>query len=135
MTQTASAQAPLFLNGFRPSGHSHRAELMLCLLKLPYEFRHVDLPSSAHKSQDFLKLDPFGTVPVLQDGDCVVPDSVAILTYLATRYDPAGLWLPTGAVAAAAVQRWLSVAFAAIGAWLRRMEALPGFLPMPGRTP
>ncbi|HWK46707.1 MAG TPA: glutathione S-transferase [Stellaceae bacterium] len=98
------------LHGFKPSGHSHRAELMLRLLDLSYEFNTVDLRGGAQRTPTFLAMNPFGTVPVLEDGDIVVADSVAILVYLATRYDPARRWLPTDPVQAAKVQRWLSVA-------------------------
>ncbi|MBC7683011.1 MAG: glutathione S-transferase, partial [Ferruginibacter sp.] len=45
-----------------------------------------------------------------QDGDVTLADSNAILVYLANRYAPPGVWLPTEPVAAAQVQRWLSVA-------------------------
>jgi len=96
--------------GFPPSGHSHRAELMLSLLDLPYEFRYVDLRAGAQKRPEFLTLNPFHTVPVIKDGDIVIADSVAILVYLASRYDPARRWLPTDPVIAAQIQRWLSVA-------------------------
>jgi glutathione S-transferase len=100
----------ILLHGFKLSGHSHRAELMLNLLGLPYEFRTVDLRAGVQKTPEFMALNPFGTVPVLEDGDIVIADSVAILVYLATRYDPDRRWLPADAVEAARVQRWLSVA-------------------------
>ena len=102
--------ATIVLHGFRPSGHSHRAELTLNLLGLPYEFRLVDLAKGAQRSAEFLALNPFGTVPVIEDGDVVIADSVAILVYLASRYDPERRWLPSDPVEAAQVQRWLSVA-------------------------
>ncbi|BAM87903.1 putative glutathione S-transferase GstA-like protein [Bradyrhizobium oligotrophicum S58] len=92
------------------SGHSHRARLMLSLLGLPCEFVDVDLKGGAHKQPDFLALNPFGQVPVLVDGDAVVPDSNAILVYLATRYDASGRWLPRDPLGQAQVQRWLSAA-------------------------
>jgi glutathione S-transferase len=47
---------------------------------------------------------------VLQDGDLTLADSNAILVYLAKRYAPGGQWLPEEPVAAARVQRWLSIA-------------------------
>ncbi len=100
----------LTLYGFPLSGHSHRAELMLRLLGLPFDARTVDLRAGEQKQPAFLALNPFGTVPVLADGDAVIADSVAILVYLATRYDARRQWLPTDAVWAAQVQRWLSVA-------------------------
>lgn len=107
MTKPAT---PIILHGFTLSGHSHRAELMLRLLQLPYEFRPVDLAGGEQKGAAFLRLNPFGTVPVIEDGGTVVADSVAILVYLASKYDPARSWLPIDPARAAEVQRWLSVA-------------------------
>ena len=100
----------LRLYWFPLSGHSHRAELMLSLLGLTFEKVVVNLPEREQKQADFLAKNPFGQVPVLEDGDVTVADSTAILVYLAKRYDPAGRWLPQDAVGAAEVQRWLSVA-------------------------
>jgi glutathione S-transferase len=101
---------PILLYGFAKSGHSHRAELMLRLLELPFERREVDLLGGEQRGEPFLKLNPFGTVPVVDDNGEIVADSCAILVYLATRYDSSGLWLPKDAYGAAQVQRWLSVA-------------------------
>ena len=92
------------------SGHAHRVALMLSLLKLPFERVDVDLFKGAHKTPDFLAKNPFGQIPVIEDGDVVLPDSNAILTYLALKYDPGRTWLPRDPEAAAQVQRWLSVA-------------------------
>ena len=101
---------PIILHGFKKSGNSHRAELMLRLLDLPFEFREVDLARGEQKTEAFRKLNIFGQVPVIDDGGVIVADSSAILVYLARKYDPAGLWLPEDAEAAARIQRWLSVA-------------------------
>lgn len=98
------------LHSFALSGHSHRAALFLSLLKLPYEDAPVDLKNGAHKTPEFLAMNPFGQVPVLEDGSTVVFDSNAILVYLAQTYDPARTWYPQDPVAAARVQQWLSVA-------------------------
>lgn len=92
------------------SGHAHRVELLLTLLGLPFEPVDVDLAHGAHKTPDFLARNPFGQVPVIEDGDVTLADSNAIIVYLATRYDASRRWLPTDAVAAARVQQWLSVA-------------------------
>lgn len=94
---------------FHLSGHSHRVRLFLSLLGVPYEEVEVDLAAGAHKRPDFLKLNPFGQVPVLEDGDVVIADSNAILVYLAKKYGRKD-WLPEDPAAAASVQRWLSVA-------------------------
>lgn len=91
------------------SGHAHRARLFLSLVGADCEIVEVDLAAGAHKTPDFLLLNPFGQVPVLVDGDVVVPDSNAILVYVAKTLGRTD-WLPEDALAAARVQRWLSVA-------------------------
>lgn len=97
---------------FPLSGHSHRAELFISLLGLPCQLIDVDLANGQQKTQAFLALNPFGQIPVLEDGDIVIADSNAILVYLASRYGRSGAvdWLPVDPVGAAQVQRWLSVA-------------------------
>lgn len=101
---------PIKLYRFPLSGHSHRVELMLSLLQLPHELVLVDLKKGAHKQPEFLALNPFGQVPVLDDNGTILADSNAMLVYLAQRYDDSGRWLPRDALTGAQVQRWLSVA-------------------------
>ncbi|GJE26935.1 glutathione S-transferase family protein [Methylobacterium organophilum] len=91
------------------SGHAHRARLFLSLLGLAYERVEVDVAAGAHKAPAFLRINPFGQVPVLDDDGTVVPDSNAILVYLARKLGRTD-WLPEDPVGAARVQRWLSVA-------------------------
>ncbi len=100
---------PIKFYRFTLSGHSHRAELFLSLLGLPVEPIDVDLAGGEQKRPAYLAMNCFGQVPVIQDGDVTVPDSNAILVYLASRYGN-GRWLPTDPLGAARVQRWLSVA-------------------------
>ena len=95
---------------FALSGHCHRAELMLSLLGLPYEAIDVDLRAKEQKTAEFLRRNPLGLVPVIEDGATTVADSNAILVYLATRYDSTGRWYPREAAASARVQQWLSLA-------------------------
>lgn len=91
------------------SGHSHRVVLFASLLGVPHELVEVDLKAGAHKRPEFLALNPFGQVPVLDDDGVVVADSNAILVYLARKAGRSD-WLPDDPAGAAAVQRWLSVA-------------------------
>ncbi|MCG5479799.1 glutathione S-transferase family protein [Sinorhizobium alkalisoli] len=91
------------------SGHAHRARLFLSLLGIEHELVLVDLARKEHKEPDFLALNPFGQVPVLDDGGVIVCDSNAILVYLAKKTGRTD-WLPEDHVGAAAAQRWLSVA-------------------------
>jgi glutathione S-transferase len=97
------------LHRFALSGHCHRVELFLSLLGLQHELVDVDLAKKEHKSPAFLAMNPFGQVPVLQDGDVTLADSNAILVYLEAKYAP-GRWMPRDPLGAARVQRWFSVA-------------------------
>ena len=97
------------LYSFLLSGHSHRVRLFLSLLGVDYEEVEVNLREGAHKRPEFLELNAFGQVPVLDDDGIVVPDANAILVYLAKKFGRTD-WLPEDAAGAAAVQRWLSVA-------------------------
>jgi len=96
------------LYGTEFSGHVHRVVLLLRMLEIP--FRFVSAPDEVRRSPEFLRLNPLGQIPVLEDGSLVLADSNAILVYLARRYAPGGTWMPEEALAASRVQRWLSIA-------------------------
>jgi len=102
--------APLIVHGTALSGHTHRVLNFLGLLGLPH--RLVDSPAAVRRTPEFLALNPLAQIPVLQDGDTVIADSTAILVYLARRHPAGAAWLPLpdDPVAAARVQRWLSIA-------------------------
>lgn len=91
------------------SGHAHRAHLFLSLIGADFELVEVDLMAGEHKTPEFLKLNPFGQVPVLEDDGVIVSDSNGIMVYLARKFGKTD-WLPEGVIEAAQVQRWLSVA-------------------------
>jgi glutathione S-transferase len=100
---------PIRLHTTLLSGHGHRVKLFLTLLDLPFEVIELDMRAGDNRRPEYLKLNPFGQVPTIEDGDTVLFDSNAILVYLAKRYGDAS-WLPEDALGAAAVQRWLSLA-------------------------
>lgn len=63
----------------------------------------VDLPGGALKEPAFLRLNPFGQVPVLEDDGLVIAESIAILEYLEERH-PSPSLLPSDAAARARVR-------------------------------
>src|SRR5690606_13282196 len=97
------------LYSYALSGHAHRAALFLSVAGIAHELIDVDMPAGAHKQREFLALNAFGEVPVLDDDGVIIADSLAILVYAARKIGPSH-WLPTDPVAEANVQRWLSVA-------------------------
>ena len=118
----------LRLHAFALSGHSHRVELFLTLLRLDFERLEVDLTHGQHKQPTFLAKNALGQVPVLEDGTLTLADSNAILVYLAARYDSQGSWQPREPEAQGRVQRWLSLAAGqlAMGAASARLARLFG---------
>jgi glutathione S-transferase len=66
-----------------------RVRIALREKRLPCEEVEVDLPGGAHRTVEFRRRNPFGQLPVLEDGDLVLSESIAILEYLEERHpDP-----------------------------------------------
>lgn len=74
---------PLTLYDFPISGNARKVRLLLAELAL--EFEHVAVPRARPRPDWYLKINPFGGVPAIRDGDLVLAESQAILRYLATR--------------------------------------------------
>lgn len=55
----------------------------------PYELVPTHFLTDAH-SPEYLKINPNGRIPAIQDGDLVLFESLAINLYLARKYSPAG---------------------------------------------
>ena len=90
------------------SGNSYRVRLLLSLLGLKHEIVPVNLMKSEQREPWFLKLNPRGQVPTLEDEGTVVWDSMAILVYLARKFG-GEKWLPLDAKDMAEVMQWLAV--------------------------
>ncbi len=101
---------PIKFYSFAVSGHAHRVELLLRALDLPFLRIDVDLGGKQQKTPDFIALNPFGQIPVIDDNGVVVWDSAAILVYLCLTYDTNRVYLPAGAQAVAEVTAWLGKA-------------------------
>ena len=96
------------LYDFELSGNAYRIRLMLALLGRDYEAVPVKLMQGEQREPAFLKLNPRGQVPTLDDDGTVVWDSLAILVYLARKYG-GEKWLPLDAEGMAEVMQWLAV--------------------------
>ncbi|MFQ5667667.1 MAG: glutathione S-transferase family protein [Candidatus Binatia bacterium] len=63
-----------------------KVRVVLAEKDLEFELVPVDLPKGEQKTPEFLKLNPYGKVPVLVDEDVVVYDSTIINEYLDDEY-------------------------------------------------
>jgi glutathione S-transferase len=91
------------------SGNCYKVRLFISLLGLDYERIPINLWGGENRSAEFLRLNPLGEVPVLEDDLLVLRDSQAILVYLARKYDGEA-WLPADPAGEAQVVQWLSTA-------------------------
>jgi glutathione S-transferase len=107
------------LYGFGPT-RSLRALWGLKELGVEFEFIPVNLQAGEHKRPEFLAINPAGKVPVLVDGDLVLPESAAIVLYLAEKYPEKGL-MPARLEQRAQVYRWVLFAVTELEQPLWRM--------------
>ncbi|MDX2213986.1 MAG: glutathione S-transferase family protein [Oculatellaceae cyanobacterium bins.114] len=91
---------------FPPSPNTRKAHAVAIHLELPLELQLVDLQKGETRTPDFLKLNPTGRTPVLQDGDFVLWESTAIMQYLVDQV-PNSLF-PTDPKSRADILRWQS---------------------------
>ncbi len=73
----------------------------------PYERVLTDISTGAQRNADYLKINPMGKVPALQDGDATLAEAAAICAYVAERYPDAKLAPPLGDPARAKYLYWL----------------------------
>nr|ABX65441.1 glutathione S-transferase [Chimonanthus praecox] len=97
---------------YGPAYASATRRVLACFVEKGIEFEIVplDLLKGEQKNPDFLKLQPFGLVPVIEDGDFTLYESRAIIRYYAEKYatqgtDLLGKTLEDRAI----VEQWLEV--------------------------
>jgi glutathione S-transferase len=69
-----------------PSSNSDRVKIALHEKDLPYERATLVLARKDQKRPDFLKLNPYGKVPVIDDGGQILFESCVINEYLEEKY-------------------------------------------------
>jgi glutathione S-transferase len=72
------------------SGNSYKVRLLLAHLGVPCEIVEVDILKGQSRTAEFLRINPNGRTPVLDDNGFILAESNAILAYLArgTKYLP-----------------------------------------------
>jgi glutathione S-transferase len=100
------------LYDYELSGNCYKVRLILAFLKITYYTELVEFyPSKQHKESNFLKINPLGQLPVIDDGGHIIRDAQAILIYIALKYQRNNLWYPkTDIQKISDLQQWLSFA-------------------------
>ena len=89
---------------FHPTPNGSKVALMLAELQLPYNLQIVDIFKGEQHKPEFLKINPNGKVPAIDDDGIVLFDSHAILLHLAEKH---GKLMPSTPAERAATLSWL----------------------------
>ena len=100
------------------SSNSHKVRIAAALLGIELDLQNLELPKGEQRRPEYLAINPMGKV--LVDGDLVLPESAAIMIYLAES-KPDNTLYPAERRARAEVNRWL---FWAANHWAPAIAAL-----------
>ncbi|XP_065088555.1 glutathione S-transferase 1-like [Ochlerotatus camptorhynchus] len=84
----------LYSNQLSPPGRT--VQLTAKALGLEIEFHSVNVMGNEHLTEEFVKMNPQHTIPVIDDDGFVLYDSHAIAIYLVSKYAPNSALYPTG---------------------------------------
>lgn len=102
-----AAPSPVHLYDFPAAPECQRLHALLRALQMPYTRTFVDLRRLQHQTADFLRLNPYGELPVLEHAGHVLYDSAIIAEYLASLADDQQ-WLPQEPARLTQVRMWLA---------------------------
>jgi glutathione S-transferase len=91
-----------------PGNASLTPHLLLEEIGAPYLLQYVDRKVQAHKSAEYLKLNPNGLIPVLVDGDLVLYETAAVCLHLVDTFPEAGLAPAVGSAERAHFYKWMA---------------------------
>ncbi|CAM3979881.1 Glutathione S-transferase [Bordetella tumbae] len=92
---------------YHPGNASMAPHCVLEEIGKPFELAFVDRAHNAHKSADYLQLNPNGLIPVLVDGDLVLYETAAICLHLADTHPDKKLAPELGTPERAQFYKWL----------------------------
>ena len=92
---------------YHPGNASLAPHMLLEEIGAPFELLLVDRANAAHKSPQYLKLNPNGQIPVLVDGDLVLYETAAICLHVSDTHPQARLAPPIQTVERAHFYKWL----------------------------
>jgi glutathione S-transferase len=90
-----------------PGNASFTPHVLLHEIGVPFELVLVDRTQGAHLKPEYLKLNPNGQIPVLEDGTLVLYETAAICLHLADTHPAAKLAPPLASADRAQFYKWL----------------------------
>src|SRR5215470_16973759 len=95
-------------------------------MALPYKVRVIDFASNEQKADWYVRLNPNGRIPTLEDDGFVLFESGAILIYLAEK---TGKFLPRDVQGRSRVMQWLMFQMSAIGPMMGQANVFLRYFP------
>jgi glutathione S-transferase len=93
-----------------PQTRSIRIFWLLEELGVPYELVRLEFTPASLKDPEYLKVNPLGKIPSIQDGDLTMFESGAILEYILEKYGKGRLAPAAGAPARGPFLQWVHFA-------------------------
>ncbi|MFI5397955.1 MAG: glutathione S-transferase family protein [Candidatus Binatia bacterium] len=93
-----------------PQTRSIRIYWLLEELGVPYDLVRLDFTPASLKDPEYLKVNPLGKIPSIQDGDLTMFESGAILEYILEKYGKGRLAPAPGAPARGPFLQWVHFA-------------------------
>lgn len=122
------------LYGYR-NGRTIRALWALEEVGVQYQYVEVDLFRGEGREPWFLKINPAGKVPVLDDGGTIITESAAICMHLAEKHPESGLLPPAGTIQRTECYKWTSFILTELDAPLWSIAKHRFALPSERRVP
>lgn len=101
--------APVKVFGAAMSTCTRRVLMTLEEAGVEYELINVELSKGEHKQPEFLKRQPFGVIPAMEDGDLQLFESRAISRYIASNYTDKASLLGKTPKERAIIENWIEV--------------------------
>ena len=95
-------------------------------MALPYQVRVIDFATEEQKADWYVRLNPNGRIPTLEDDGFVVFESGAILIYLAEK---SGEFMPRDVQGRSRVLQWLMFQMSAIGPMMGQANVFLRYFP------
>ncbi len=75
----------LHIYGLSLSSPTNKVHYVANYLQIPYEFHEVNLREGEHRTPAYLKTNPYGKIPAIEDNGFNLAESNAIICYLASK--------------------------------------------------
>ncbi len=109
-----------------PTPNGYKVSVALEEMGLPYDVHSIDLMKGAQKTADFLRMNPNGRIPVIEDDGFAVFESGAILIYLAEK---TGMFMPRDVQGRSRVIQWLMFQMGGIGPMMGQANVFYRYFP------